>query len=155
MGRGSGIFIRRLNDDDPPPCRTFNVTLMVTQPVSRPNIVLFICDDLAWGDLACHGNPHVRTPNLDRIHRQSARLEHHCSGPLCSPARASLLTGRYHLRTRVIDTYCGRSIIDPEERTLAQALADHRYRGNQRPVEALTRTYYRASYPRRSCRPET
>ncbi len=88
----------------------------------RPNVIVIIMDDLCWGDLACHGNPHTRTPQLDRLHDQSARLTRYCSGPLCSPARASLLTGRYHPRTRVLDTYCGRSMIDPEEVTLARLL---------------------------------
>ncbi|MDQ8194168.1 arylsulfatase [Coraliomargarita sp. SDUM461004] len=100
---------------------------MHTHTRSRPNVILFIADDLAWGDLCCHDNPYVHTPNLDRLHAQSARLEHYCSGPLCSPARASLLTGRYHLRTRVIDTYCGRSNIDPNERTIAHALSKSGY----------------------------
>ncbi|GIV78517.1 MAG: arylsulfatase [Litorilinea sp.] len=94
----------------------------------RPNILIIIMDDLAWGDLACHGNPYTYTPNLDRLYQESTHLTRYCSGPLCSPARASLMTGRYHLRTRVIDTYCGRSMLDPEERTLAQALHDHGYR---------------------------
>ena len=94
----------------------------------RPNVLLIIMDDLCWGDLACHGNPFIRTPNLDALHGESVCFTRHCSGPLCSPARASLMTGRYHLRTRVIDTYCGRSMLDPGEVTLAQVLADAGYR---------------------------
>lgn len=85
-------------------------------------------DDLGWGDLACHGNPVVRTPRLDGLHAQSARLTRYLSGPLCTPARASLLTGRYHQRTRAIDTFCGRAMIDPGEYTLARMLADAGYR---------------------------
>lgn len=86
------------------------------------NVIVIICDDLCWGDLGAHGNPVVNTPNLDRLHGESARLTRYRSGPLCSPARASLLTGRYHPRTKVIDTYCGRSIIDPDEVSLAEHL---------------------------------
>lgn len=113
---------------------------------SRPNVLLFICDDLAWGDLACHGNPYIHTPNLDRLHGESSRWEHYCSGPLCSPARASLLTGRYHLRTRVIDTYCGRSIIDPGERTLAHSLSDNGYQ-----CGAFGKWHLGDCYPSRAC----
>jgi arylsulfatase/arylsulfatase A len=87
------------------------------------NAIVVIMDDLAWGDLACHGNPHTATPHLDAMHAAGTRGNRHCSGPLCSPARASLLTGRYHLRTRVIDTYCGRSMVDPDEPILAKDLA--------------------------------
>ena len=93
----------------------------------RPDILFVICDDLAWGDLACHGNPLVRTPHLDRLHAEATRLTCYRSGPVCTPARASIMTGRYHLRTRAIDTYCGRALIDPGERTLAQVLAGAGY----------------------------
>jgi len=88
--------------------------------MKHPNIIVLICDDLCWGDIARHGNPVVRTPELDRLHDESRRCQRWCSGPLCSPARASLMTGRWHLRTRVLDTYCGRSIIDPDEPTLGR-----------------------------------
>ncbi len=95
---------------------------------SSPNVVVMIMDDLAWGDLACHGNPYTQTPHLDQLYAESSHLTRYCSGPLCSPARASLMTGRYHLRTRVLDTYCGRSTLDPSEWTLAQALQEAGYR---------------------------
>lgn len=87
-----------------------------------PNVISIIMDDLCWGDLGCHGNPIVRTPNLDGLRGESASMLRYCSGPLCSPARASFITGRYHPRTRVIDTYCGRSMIDPDEPTIARSL---------------------------------
>lgn len=91
------------------------------------NIVLIICDDLAWGDLACHGNQLTTTPRLDRLYARSARLTRYCSGPVCTPARAALMTGRHPFRTRAFDTYLGRSIIDPGERTLAAILKDAGY----------------------------
>ncbi len=92
----------------------------------RPNVLIIIMDDLAYGDLACHGNPYTQTPHLDALHDQSARLTRYCSGPLCTPARAALMTGRYPYRTRAIDTYCGRSMMDPGEVTLAELM---RYAG--------------------------
>ncbi|MEZ4633719.1 MAG: sulfatase-like hydrolase/transferase [Caldilineaceae bacterium] len=49
-----------------------------------PNIVLVIMDDLAWGDLACHGNPVTHTPNLDRLYAESSHITRYCSGPLYS-----------------------------------------------------------------------
>jgi arylsulfatase A-like enzyme len=94
---------------------------------NQPNIVIIIMDDLAWGDLACHGNPYTSTPNLDTLYGQSSHMTRYCSGPLCTPARASLMTGRYHQRTRAIDTYLGRSMIDPDEITLPQVLGDAGY----------------------------
>jgi arylsulfatase A-like enzyme len=94
----------------------------------RPNLVLFMMDDLALGDLACHGNPVVRTPRLDALYEESTRLTRYCSGPVCTPARASLMTGRHHQRTKAIDTFCGRAMIDPSERTLAHLLSEAGYR---------------------------
>jgi arylsulfatase/arylsulfatase A len=93
----------------------------------RPNVVLIIMDDLGWGDLSCHGNPHTHTDRLDAMHAQSVRCVRTCSGPVCTPARAALMTGRDPYRTRAIDTYCGRSTLDPDERTLAQVLKQAGY----------------------------
>ena len=93
----------------------------------KPNIVLVIMDDLAYGDLACHGNPYTRTENLDRLYQESARLTRYLSGPVCTPARAALYTGRHPYRTRAFDTYLSRSMIDPKEVTLAQLLHDAGY----------------------------
>jgi len=93
----------------------------------RPNVLLIICDDLAYGDLACHGNPHTSTPTLDRLHSESTRLTRYCSGPLCTPARAALMTGRHPYRTGAIDTYCGRSMLHHDEATLAGLLRDVGY----------------------------
>ncbi|MCC7492086.1 MAG: arylsulfatase [Fimbriimonadaceae bacterium] len=93
----------------------------------RPNIVFIIMDDLGYGDLACHGNPHTRTPHLDQLHHDGARLTRYCSGPLCTAARAATMTGRHPYRTRAIDTYVGRSVIDPSELTLPHLLRDAGY----------------------------
>ncbi len=92
-----------------------------------PNVVLVIIDDLAYGDLVCHGNPYTQTPHLDQLYAQSSRFTQTCSGPVCTPARAMLMTGRYAYRTKAIDTYCGRTTMDPNEVTLAQVLRDRGY----------------------------
>jgi arylsulfatase A-like enzyme len=92
-----------------------------------PNVLLIICDDLGYGDLGCYGNPIVNTPRIDQLAREGARLTRCYSGPLCTPARAALMTGRAAYRTRAIDTYLGRSMIDPAERTMAQVLGDVGY----------------------------
>jgi arylsulfatase A-like enzyme len=94
---------------------------------SRPNILLAICDDLGYGDLSCHGNPLARTPRLDSLHHDGTRLTRYCSGPLCTAARARLMTGRCDYRTKAIDTYLGRAAIDPRERTVAEILRDAGY----------------------------
>jgi arylsulfatase A-like enzyme len=88
----------------------------------RPNVVLILTDDQGYGDLGCHGNDAVRTPHVDAFARQSVRVERFYVSPVCSPTRASLLTGRYNYRTGVVDTYIGRSLMHADEVTLAERL---------------------------------
>jgi arylsulfatase A-like enzyme len=95
---------------------------------SPPNVVVFICDDLGYGDLGCHGNTVVETPALDGLHDESVRMQRFYGGPVCSPARASLMTGRWHYRTGVTDTYKGRSLMRPDEVTIAERLGEAGYR---------------------------
>ena len=65
----------------------------------RPNIVIILADDLGFGDLACYGSPKMKTPHLDRMAAEGAKLTHfNCPMPYCAPTRASLLTGRYPFR---------------------------------------------------------
>jgi len=97
-------------------------------PVRRPNVLVIMTDDQGYGDLACNGNPVVRTPNLDQLARQSVRLTNFYVSPVCSPTRASLLTGRYNYRTGVVDTFLGRSLMHPDEVTLAEMLRWAGYR---------------------------
>ena len=66
----------------------------------RPDILLILADDLAWSDLACYGHPFHRTPNLDRLARDGMRFTAAYSpAPICSAARASILTGQSVPRT--------------------------------------------------------
>lgn len=98
------------------------------QAPRRPNIVLIIADDQGYGDIGCHGNEKIRTPNLDRLARESVEFTQFYVSPVCSPTRASLMTGRYNYRTGVVDTYLGRSMMHPDEVTLAEILAKAGYR---------------------------
>jgi arylsulfatase A len=70
--------------------------------VDRPNIVLFLADDLGYGELGCYGNAAAITPNLDRFAAEGLRLtDCHSAGSCCSPSRSSLLTGRTPYRNGV------------------------------------------------------
>lgn len=93
-----------------------------------PNVVLVVTDDQGYGDVGCHGNTVIRTPNLDRLHRESIRLTDFHVDPTCSPTRAALLTGRYSSRTGVWHTIMGRSLLREDETTLAQIFARSGYR---------------------------
>ncbi len=64
-----------------------------------PNIVIILADDLGYGDLACYGHPTFKTPHLDRMAAEGAKLlQFNCPTPFCAPTRASLMTGRYPFR---------------------------------------------------------
>ncbi len=98
------------------------------QESRRPNVILIMSDDQGYGDLGSHGNPVIRTPNLDRFAKQGVEIRTFYVCPVCAPTRASLMTGRYNYRTRVTDTYIGRALMDPDEVTLAEMLGSAGYR---------------------------
>ncbi len=99
------------------------------QPTAkRPNVILIITDDQGHGDLACHGNPEIKTPAMDRLHSESVRLTDFHVSPCCSLTRAALMTGRDASRTGVWHTIMGRSILRGDEVTMADVFADSGYR---------------------------
>lgn len=95
---------------------------------ARPNVVLIMSDDQGNGDYGFRGNDLIRTPELDRLRDRSGLLNHFYVSPVCAPTRASLMTGRYNYRTRCIDTYIGRAMMDTAEITLAEFLRGAGYR---------------------------
>ncbi|MAS38045.1 MAG: arylsulfatase [Anaerolineaceae bacterium] len=96
----------------------------------RPNVVVFLADDLGYGDLEIYGNAALRTPHLNRLAGEGVRLNQHYSGsPLCAPARASLLTGRYNHRTGAISVESNRGLdrIALHEATIADVFKQAGY----------------------------
>ena len=94
----------------------------------RPNVVLVMTDDQGYGDLGCHDNPVIQTPNLDKLYMQSVRLTNFHVGPTCSPTRAALMTGRYCNRTGVWHTVMGRSLLRKDEVTMGDVFSAAGYR---------------------------
>lgn len=95
---------------------------------AQPNIVFVISDDQGYGDLACHGNPVIKTPHIDQLASESVALDDYHVAPTCSPTRGSLLTGHWTNRTGVWHTVNGRSMLRENEVTLGQLLKDSGYR---------------------------
>ena len=94
----------------------------------RPNVIVIMSDDQGGGDYGFMGNEVIRTPALDAMAARSGVLTRFYVSPVCAPTRASLMTGRYNYRTRCIDTYVGRAMMDPAEVTIAEILRDAGYR---------------------------
>jgi len=99
----------------------------VTYAQSRPNIILILTDDQGYGDLSCHGNPILRTPNLDRLHSESVRFTNFHVSPTCSPTRAALLTGRHEFKNGVTHTIYERERLTLSAITLAEVLRQNGY----------------------------
>lgn len=92
-----------------------------------PNVVIVITDDQGYGDLSCHGNPVVKTPNLDALYAQSIRLTDYHVSPTCAPTRASLQSGHWANRTGVWHTIMGRSMLRVGEPTIGEIFSKSGY----------------------------
>ena len=93
----------------------------------KPNVILVITDDQGYGDLACHGNPWIKTPNMDDLWKESVRLTDYHVSPTCAPTRAALMTGRYNNRTGVWHTVTGRTLLRETDATMAKVFRDNDY----------------------------
>ena len=109
---------------------------------ARPNIVFFLVDDLGWSDVGCYGSTFHETPNIDRLSREGMRFDNaYSTCHVCSPSRASILTGKYPARTDLTEWLGGRPerafeklhsakklmALPDEEVTLAETLKKHGY----------------------------
>ncbi len=99
-------------------------------PVVPPNILLILADDLGYGDLGSYGATKQDTPRLDELAAGGARFtDFYMSAPVCSPSRASILTGCYHKRVGVNNVLWPVSVagLDPDEITIAEVLQTRGY----------------------------
>jgi arylsulfatase A-like enzyme len=112
----------------------------------KPNVILIMTDDQGYGEIAAHGNPVIKTPHLDTLHGQSVRLTDFHVDPTCSPSRSALLTGRYSTRTGVWHTINGRSMMRPDELTLAEV-----FKANGYATAMIGKWHLGDNYP---CRPQ-
>ena len=99
----------------------------------KPNILIILADDLGYGDVHCY-NPQrgkIQTPNFDRLASQGMRFtDAHSSSAVSSPSRYTLLTGRYHWRTRLqsgIVNVFGEPLIAPDRLTIASLVKQQGY----------------------------
>ena len=88
--------------------------------IAPPNVVLVITDDQGYGDLKVNGNPWIETPVMDQLSRSGAKFDRFYVSPVCAPTRASLLTGRYYLRTGTTWVTHRKEVMRSEEVTMAE-----------------------------------
>ncbi|MGD9417634.1 MAG: arylsulfatase [Verrucomicrobiota bacterium JB025] len=93
----------------------------------KPNVVLVITDDQGYGDLSCHGNPVVKTPEIDKLHGESVRLTDFHVSPTCAPTRGALMSGHFTNRAGPWHTIMGRSFLFEGEKTLGGVFAENGY----------------------------
>lgn len=119
----------------------FNFSGCSSQEI-QPNILFVLVDDLGWTELGCYGSRLAETPSLDRLAESGVRFtDAYASCPVCSPTRASIMTGKYPARLNITDWIPGydpkdRKLLGPQDRhalplkekTLAEALGDKGYR---------------------------
>lgn len=111
-------------------------------PKSKPNVVLIVIDDLGRNDVGCYGSKYYRTPNIDGLAQSGVKFnDYYAACPVCSPTRASIMTGKYPARLHLTDWLPGRAdrpdqkLLKPqirqnlplEETTIAEALSKAGY----------------------------
>ena len=99
-----------------------------SQDKTHPNVIIVMADDQGYGDLGITGNPHVKTPVIDKFARENIRFNNFYVSPVCAPTRSSLMTGRFSLRTGIRDTYNGGAIMATTEITIAEMLKQADYK---------------------------
>ena len=91
------------------------------------NIIIVMTDDQGYGDIAAHGNPILKTPNLDKLHSQSVRFTDFHVSPTCAPTRSALMTGRHEFKNGITHTIFERERLNPKAITLPQVLKTANY----------------------------
>ncbi len=93
----------------------------------KANVILIITDDQGYGDLGCHGNPYILTPNLDQLSQEAVSFTNFHVSTTCAPSRGALMTGRHTNRLNVFHTIAGRSLLYEDELLLSQVLGRNGY----------------------------
>lgn len=121
----------------------------------KPNVLVILTDDQGYGDMSCHGNPVLKTPNMDRLHSESVRFTDFHSAPMCTPSRGQLMTGQDALRNGATSVTAGRAIIRRSLPTMADIFASNGYRtgifgkwhlGDNYPYRPMERGFQDATY---------
>ncbi len=103
-------------------------TSVAAVEAERPNILFVMTDDQGYWDTGITGNPHIDTPQMDRVASEGVQLRRYYAAPVCSPTRAGVMTGRCYLRTGLYNTRFGGDSLGKNEITVGQLLQSAGYR---------------------------
>ncbi|WP_072864407.1 arylsulfatase [Arenibacter palladensis] len=95
---------------------------------SKPNVILVLTDDQGIGDLGCHGNPWLKTPNIDKFYTEAVRMTDFHVSPVCTPTRGAIMTGQYPINNGAWATYKGRDALSGNATTMAEIFRDNGYK---------------------------
>ncbi len=98
-----------------------------SQGNKKPNVILILTDDQGIGDIGCHGNPWIQTPNLDTFYKKSVRMTDFYVSPVCTPTRSAIMTGRYPINNGAWATYKGRDALSESNSTIADIFKANGY----------------------------
>ena len=125
------------------------------QTAARPNVLVILTDDQGYGDFSAHGNPVLKTPNLDKLHEESVRfVDFHCA-PMCTPTRGQLMSGVDALRNKACSVTAGRAVLRRDLPTMADVFRANGYRtgmfgkwhlGDSYPYRPMDRGFQTAKY---------
>jgi arylsulfatase A-like enzyme len=120
-----------------------------------PNVIILLTDDQGYGDLSCHGNPVLRTPNMDKVHDQSVRFGDFHAAPMCTPCRGQLMSGVDALHNRATSVSAGRTLLRRDLPTMADVFSAGGYAtglfgkwhlGDYYPYRPMDRGFQEAKY---------
>ncbi|HZO54241.1 MAG TPA: arylsulfatase [Bryobacteraceae bacterium] len=125
------------------------------QTNARPNVLVILTDDQGYGDIAAHGNPVLKTPNMDKLHGESVRFIDFHSAPMCTPTRGQLMSGVDALRNKACSVTAGRAVLRRDLPTMADVFAANGYKtgifgkwhlGDSYPYRPMDRGFQTAKY---------
>ncbi|MDX2178349.1 MAG: arylsulfatase [Bryobacteraceae bacterium] len=122
---------------------------------TRPNVLVILTDDQGYGDFSCHGNPVLKTPNMDKLHSESVRFTDFHAAPMCTPTRGQLMTGQDALRNGATSVTAGRAVVRRGIPMMPEIFRENGYStgifgkwhlGDNYPYRPMDRGFQRAMY---------
>jgi arylsulfatase len=108
----------------------FTTSSFATQNLTagkKPNVIVIMTDDQGYPELSIHGNPILKTPNLDKLAMGSVRLGDFHAAPMCAPTRGQLMTGMDAAANGLVNVSSGRSLLKPELPTMGNIFMANGY----------------------------